>query len=372
MKKIITVLLTATMLLCMVTVSASAAEDSKCGEALAQVLANADDGDMLDVYVEYHFSVTPKEELEQRAREICNYTEDDRSVTMEQVNAYIRTYRRLVHEDRVNSATAVMKKLGIYDNIVMLRYSPDRGEHVPVVDIDTLFYGIPSAPCRFMLSAAKIRELLTKDELAFADLYVLENLQWYKDFYQMTDEQEPKEEWQFSNEFYRFAQAGEMSDYTYEELYYHYQDDTIDWVLVRALPNRQEPTYVPTILRVGDRIIEGDLLRTPFTTSYGVYIVSENKFYGLEQLSETYKNCNGLIETLGALHIGTVNIIGDTDGDGKVTISDVTAIQRHLAEIKELTATESINADTNGDGAVDINDATYLQKYLAEYDVVLG
>ena len=29
-------------------------------------------------------------------------------------------------------------------------------------------------------------------------------------------------------------------------------------------------------------------------------------------------------------------------------------------------------ADTNGDGKVDISDATYLQKYLAEYNVALG
>lgn len=55
-----------------------------------------------------------------------------------------------------------------------------------------------------------------------------------------------------------------------------------------------------------------------------------------------------------------------------ITISDVTAFQQHLAEIKELTAAESINADTNGDSAVEINDATYLKKHLAEYDVVLG
>lgn len=305
MKKIIAVLLSAILLLGLLTASASAAEDSKCGEALAQTLVDTVDNEMLDVYVEYQFSVTPKEELEQRAREICNYPEDERSATMEQVNEFIRTYRRLVHEDRVNSATAVMKKLGIYDNIVMLQYSPDRGEHVPVVDIDNFFYGIPSAPCRFILSAAKIRDLLTKEEVTFADLYILENLQWYKDFYQKTDEPEPTEEWQFANAFYRFVQAEEASDYTYEELYYHYQDDIMDWVLVRALPNRQEPAYVPTILPIGGRIIEGDLLRMPFMTSYGVYHVSENKFYGLEQLSETYNNYNGLVEALEAFNIGT-------------------------------------------------------------------
>ena len=63
---------------------------------------------------------------------------------------------------------------------------------------------------------------------------------------------------------------------------------------------------------------------------------------------------------------------GDADGDGRVDISDVTTIQKHIAELLTLTGNALLAADTNGDGIVDINDATYLQMYLAEYDVVLG
>lgn len=66
-------------------------------------------------------------------------------------------------------------------------------------------------------------------------------------------------------------------------------------------------------------------------------------------------------------------LIGDTNGDGRITIIDVTEIQRHLAEIIHFSDEQLMLADTNGDGKVDIGDATHLQKYLAEFDgIVLG
>ena len=64
--------------------------------------------------------------------------------------------------------------------------------------------------------------------------------------------------------------------------------------------------------------------------------------------------------------------IGDTSLDGQISIGDVTAIQRHLAELALFTDEQLALADTNGDGRIDISDATHLQMYLAEYDVVLG
>lgn len=67
-----------------------------------------------------------------------------------------------------------------------------------------------------------------------------------------------------------------------------------------------------------------------------------------------------------------LNSIGDTNLDGVIDISDVTAIQYHLVELRLFTDEQLALADTNGDGLIDINDATYLQIYLAGYDVVLG
>ena len=64
--------------------------------------------------------------------------------------------------------------------------------------------------------------------------------------------------------------------------------------------------------------------------------------------------------------------LGDTNLDGKINVRDVTAIQRHLADLETFTEEQLAVADTNGDGIVNIDDATYLQTYLAEYNVVLG
>ena len=57
---------------------------------------------------------------------------------------------------------------------------------------------------------------------------------------------------------------------------------------------------------------------------------------------------------------------GDADGDGEVTITDATAIQRILAEIPTASFVEEA-ADVDGDG-LNITDATMIQRYLAEFD----
>ena len=56
--------------------------------------------------------------------------------------------------------------------------------------------------------------------------------------------------------------------------------------------------------------------------------------------------------------------LGDTDLDGKVTIVDVTCIQRHLADLSTDSFGEMV-ADTDEDGKVTINDATAIQRHLA-------
>ncbi len=66
-------------------------------------------------------------------------------------------------------------------------------------------------------------------------------------------------------------------------------------------------------------------------------------------------------------------LIGDTNLDGYITISDATALQCYLAELTEFTDEQLALADTNGDGEINISDATHLQMYLAEFDgIVLG
>lgn len=60
-------------------------------------------------------------------------------------------------------------------------------------------------------------------------------------------------------------------------------------------------------------------------------------------------------------------LLGDTDGDGKITIIDATYIQRYLVHLKVLSFYAEL-ADVNGDG-IDITDATYIQRKIAEIEI---
>ena len=60
-------------------------------------------------------------------------------------------------------------------------------------------------------------------------------------------------------------------------------------------------------------------------------------------------------------------LLGDANGDGYVNISDVTDIQRAVAEMDTLDDLRKKAADVNSDGVVTIDDATILQMYLAEF-----
>lgn len=59
-------------------------------------------------------------------------------------------------------------------------------------------------------------------------------------------------------------------------------------------------------------------------------------------------------------------VLGDADGDGDVTINDVTCIQRVLAELPLIGGFSEAAADIDGNGAVEIADATLIQQWLAE------
>ena len=65
------------------------------------------------------------------------------------------------------------------------------------------------------------------------------------------------------------------------------------------------------------------------------------------------------------------------DGDGKVTVQDVTMLQRHIAEftdedglplIDELDERGLSIADYDGDGKVTLEDVTKMQRFIAEFE----
>ena len=63
---------------------------------------------------------------------------------------------------------------------------------------------------------------------------------------------------------------------------------------------------------------------------------------------------------------GASVLYGDADGDGVVTIMDVTCIQRHLVGIRKLDDAAVKRSMVSGEDELDITDATYVQRYLAD------
>lgn len=84
------------------------------------------------------------------------------------------------------------------------------------------------------------------------------------------------------------------------------------------------------------------------------------------------QRCVSSCYPLTVVYSGGALILGDTDGDGAVTVNDATMIQKHLAELIKFTPAQLKAADTNCDGVVNIDDATNIQKFLAEIIEHLG
>ena len=102
---------------------------------------------------------------------------------------------------------------------------------------------------------------------------------------------------------------------------------------------------------------------------YGKCFISYNGT--MTDLMDDYKNKN---DTIGGTFVikaiadtgeSFVQIIGDTDLDMKLSIKDVTLIQKFLANIEELTRLQKKNADFNKNDKIDITDATSIQRSIA-------
>lgn len=76
---------------------------------------------------------------------------------------------------------------------------------------------------------------------------------------------------------------------------------------------------------------------------------------------------DGMEDSQPRLFIFNVNeVMGDANGDGSFTISDVTHIQKYLAELIDVDEATAAKWDYDKDGVVTISDATFLQLVLAE------
>lgn len=70
-----------------------------------------------------------------------------------------------------------------------------------------------------------------------------------------------------------------------------------------------------------------------------------------------------LLSSVGAYAAETAKILGDANGDGAVTVLDVTAIQKHLVELEKIE--DKTSAIVSGNGELSIADATLIQYFIA-------
>lgn len=172
----------------------------------------------------------------------------------------------------------------------------------------------------------------------------------------------------------------------YEEVYFDYSlDGELEWVLVNAAsslfnqPWERYPIAVleDRIVRVHDMSAQG-----PFYATYGVYVVSEEKFIDIVDAVKSDEYCDKIFAYFAEHSID--EFIGDMDKDRKITIKDATYLQKCLAGIENYPENDEVMmseysdydryagygylayvSDFNRDKVRNIKDATAIQKYLA-------
>ena len=123
---------------------------------------------------------------------------------------------------------------------------------------------------------------------------------------------------------------------------------------------------------------DGSEHRPQVTVTVGENVLKEDTDYTLEYKNNTDAGIATVVVTGIGNYIGTATetfeilTIGDINGDGKVDVTDATAIQKYIAEIESFNDKQLLVADTNGDGVISINDVTQVQKFAAELIDRLG
>ena len=101
----------------------------------------------------------------------------------------------------------------------------------------------------------------------------------------------------------------------------------------------------------------------------------------MEQLGKRAKVYDGKTEvTSGELATGmtavvgkksyTLVVTGDVNGDGRLTITDVVALQSHVVGKQELTGAYKEAADLNGDGKITITDVVKAARVMVGKDSI--
>lgn len=125
---------------------------------------------------------------------------------------------------------------------------------------------------------------------------------------------------------------------------------------------------------------EDALIKGTFTmTTFDGFDPGEQTFYYSDSyFSSSGKKSNEHLRTMSAALVFPLMdsyyterkdgvLLGDADGDGEITISDATMIQKYIADYNMPDNFQITACDVNGDGSVNIYDVTEIQRFLADF-----
>lgn len=164
----------------------------------------------------------------------------------------------------------------------------------------------------------------------------------------------------------------DLKTHTFEEIY-SVADDNLShsYVILKAHGNWSRPAAVG--FKLGDVVVQSGSMYGPFTYQYGIYDITEDKFYDVHDLKETYDKYYMLEDNL--IKYAGARPVGDSDGDKLITVLDATKIQRVVAELEYSYYDDyyvdhkdggGYVSDIDNDGAVTVMDATAIQMLLVE------
>ena len=350
MKKVISILLTLSLMMTCCVVSASA--QGKITDTLQAKMDAADEDDLLREII-WLDNPVDEDEVFLLAIKECGYIGGlPLNMTMEEVNAYRAVYNRIISEQEDAAVDDFIKKFGLDEASINETYCLCINANLTKAQIE---------------AAATFREV---ESIYYDDSgeTVIEE--------PMEGSGEPP--YLYRESFHRQYVSGNKDaayGWGYRELYYHKDENgETDWALVYAYLPMCSPIELVAI--VGNRVLHPGAMYDPFDTCYGIYDVKEDKF--IDASSIRAKDSPDFVRTFD--EIGAGRLLGDIDGDDEISIVDATLIQRCEANMCDYPEDDEFSltsdwgkrvryySDFNRDGERDIIDVTTIQRYLVNMD----
>ena len=157
-------------------------------------------------------------------------------------------------------------------------------------------------------------------------------------------------------------------------------------IYLKVINNNNIRTAADVVLRADDEngvILDKYNLGLINGLSESCYYIESNK---LRPYLDAYKNIYITVESFESefylednsapIYVGDMEydeaestLIGDADLDNEITVSDVTLIQKHIANIITLNENAQLLSDVDFSGTINIKDATIIQYYLASLGI---